>query len=395
MSDSNDPHVKAVWEMMARAKVAHDLARENKRVDRTVARGHAHTAIKNMVRAAEYAKKHFTMPEQRARVVGIESQFSPVLFRCMHAAFPKPLVGEAALRGGATNEDVAAKLETFLEPIRTTKESIATTRAAIAGIVKKSEETAAAILTAKEETLRRETWQKAVTERIKEVKHAREKLDITRSILKDQTEKISDITDPLTYVQRARTNIFDSYIAREWRDIDPKTRDLRRNELMEAVLKSKKVNIFGETWGSSYPPIDPKLAGVYNKDPEKEGSHQSVLKHICTIGRGDIDISDLLQKIVVLQSWYGEIDNEIKRHSVYLETCKLQDTENGPTPFEQTSVDSDVKRAADDISVDLEKIATKNGSTLQLQTGTELTPLGHKYRYGNLVVEDMSRSIRI
>ena len=88
---SNDPAVKAVWEMMARSKVDHDRAKQFRRSNTTIAKSHAHNAIKHMVNAAEYAQEHLTSEEQCQHVLSTQAHFSPVLFRCM----------QHALEGGA------------------------------------------------------------------------------------------------------------------------------------------------------------------------------------------------------------------------------------------------------------------------------------------------------
>ena len=153
------------------------------------------------------------------------------------------------------------------------------------------------------ETKRREEWKKNVQERIEAVTDARTFLDKSATGVEERTKEVSGITDPLTYVQRARTNIFDPYIARVWRDAEEQP---SAQKLMGLVASDNaNPNIFGKTWGpdQKYKPIDTKLGSLYEKDSEKDGHHKSVFKHICTIGSADIDISDLLQKIVKLQNW--------------------------------------------------------------------------------------------
>ena len=103
---SNDPTVKAVWEMMARSKVDHDRAKQFRRSNITAAKSHAHNAIKHMVKAAEYAQEHLTSDEQWQHVLSTQEHFSPVLFRCMQHALESKTAKERGLKAGANGEGV-------------------------------------------------------------------------------------------------------------------------------------------------------------------------------------------------------------------------------------------------------------------------------------------------
>ena len=94
---------------MAKAKFENDYAQKFKSTDHLAAKSHAHEAIKHIVRAAEYMKDTFTSEEQFQRVLELESQFSPVLFRVVKQT------AERLQAGGLTKNQKKKWTELFEE----------------------------------------------------------------------------------------------------------------------------------------------------------------------------------------------------------------------------------------------------------------------------------------